>query len=344
MKDYRLSDILNISLIQRLADSNFNASGVPMSIVDAQDQSILVRAGWTDICLDFHRANPLSRMRCRESDESVKDRLADGDSYQYKCKNGLWHVAFPIIVAGRHLATMFLAQFYFQGEVPDREYFVRQAREFGYDLESYLAALDRLRIFSVERVNYIVEYNKALVRFIADLAEQSLREVKLYELSLSDELTGLYNRRGFFTLADQQLKVARRIKKPMLLIYADLNGFKEINDTHGHALGDEALREFSAILKKTFRESDLLARVGGDEFVILITAFRAGKADAYLKRLYRNIEQFNDNTHPYRLSISTGVVGYDPSSPCTLEEILMDADRRMYEEKTASKKVRVQPY
>ena len=231
-----------------------------------------------------------------------------------------------------------------EGEVPDREYFVKQAAEFGYDLESYLAALDRLRIFSVERVNYIVEYNKALVRFIADLAEQSLRKAELYELSLSDELTLLYNRRGFLTLADQQLKISRRIKEPMLLIFADMDDFKRINDTYGHAVGDAALKEFTAILKKTFRESDIIARIGGDEFVILITAFDSGKENTCLKRLLQNVERFNNRSeHRYSLSISTGLVVCDPATPCTIEALLSEADRRMYEQKAALQKSRSNP-
>ena len=178
MHNYRLSELLDMSLIQKLADSNFRASGLPLSIIDVYDASVLVSAGWTDICLNFHRACPTSEQRCQESDASIKGRLVEGEASRYKCKNGLWHVAIPIVVAGKHLATMFLAQFSFEGEVPERDYFTRQAREFGYDQEAYLAALDKLPIFSVEKVNYILAYDKSLVRFIADLAEQSLRIIE----------------------------------------------------------------------------------------------------------------------------------------------------------------------
>ncbi len=174
---YRLSELLDMSLIQKLADSNFLASGLPMSIVDVFDMSVLVQAGWTDICTNYHRAFPLSNRRCIESDRVIEDHLTK-EFHQYKCSNGMWHVALPILVAGRHLATMFLTQFYFEGEVPDRQYFIRQAREFGYDLDAYLAALDKIRVFSVEKVNYIIAYDRALVRFICDLAEQSLSVIE----------------------------------------------------------------------------------------------------------------------------------------------------------------------
>ncbi len=174
-KEYRLSDLLDMSIIQKLAYSNFCAGGIPMSIIDARDGAILVQAGWQDVCTMFHRAFPLSAERCRESDISLTDQLTEGEFYRYRCKNGLHYFATPIIVAGRHLATLFLTQFFFADEIPDREYFVRQAGEFGYDCASYLEAIGRVPVFSAEKVRYILDYDLALVRFITDLAEQSLR-------------------------------------------------------------------------------------------------------------------------------------------------------------------------
>jgi len=177
MVEPRLSDLLDMSIIQKLADSNFRASGLPMTIVDAIDGAILVRAGWPGICTYFHRAGARSQQQCRASDDVVKDHL-DAEAHQYRCNNGLWHIAMPIVVAGRHLATLFLTQFWFDSELVNREYFVNQGRKFEYDLDSYLAALDKIPVFSSEKVDYIVDYDKALVRFIADLAEQSLRFIE----------------------------------------------------------------------------------------------------------------------------------------------------------------------
>ena len=149
MSNYKLADLLDINHLQRLADSNLQASGLPMTIIDAVDNSVLVQAGWQDICLKFHRAHPCSQKRCIESEAQVYDRIVEGGAVQYRCQNGLWHVAMPIIVAKRHLGTMFLSQFLIAGEVPQREFFIKQAREFGYDLEAYLAALDSVQVFSL---------------------------------------------------------------------------------------------------------------------------------------------------------------------------------------------------
>lgn len=177
MSEYRLFDLLDMSIIQKLADSNFSASGLPITITDPRDGTFLVKAGWPGICTYFHRVNPQSLEQCRISDKVINDHLDEG-VYQYRCNNGLWHIAMPIVVAGRHLATLFLTQFWFDGEVIDRQHFIDQAAQYGFEENSYLAALDRMPVFSYEKVDYIVAYDKALVRFIADLAEQSLKVIE----------------------------------------------------------------------------------------------------------------------------------------------------------------------
>jgi PAS domain S-box-containing protein len=181
MTEYRLSDLLNLFSIQKMADAHYRAAGMPIGIIDAVDGSILVGSGWQDICVKFHRASPVSLQRCRESDNYIKDRLAVGEACHYRCKNGLWDIGMPIVVAGRHLATMFLGQFFYEGEASDREFFIQQAREFGFNVHDYLAALDRVPLFSREKVDYILEYDKALVSFIADIAEQALLKIKADE-------------------------------------------------------------------------------------------------------------------------------------------------------------------
>jgi ligand-binding sensor protein len=187
MSYYQLPDLLDIRLVQKLAEANFLASGVPISIVDAYDATVIVQTGRQDICAKFHRVNPLSSKHCHESDTYMKTHLSEGRPYQYKCKNGLCHIALPIMVTGRHLATLFLTQFFYESELPGREFFIRQAHRFGFDLLSYLAALDRMPVFTSEKVNFILAYEKALVRFITDLAEQSLLKLEAERSLLTAE-------------------------------------------------------------------------------------------------------------------------------------------------------------
>jgi len=181
MTHHHLSDLLDLTAVKKLVEANYQATGMPIGVVDAQDGSVLIGTGWQNICAQFHRANPASAKRCEESDQAITNQLAKGEVRQYKCLNGLWDIGIPIVVAGQHLATLFLGQFFYEGETPEREFFIQQAREFGYDLDSYLAALDQVRFFSRERVDSIVAYNAALAGFIADLAEQALRKLKADE-------------------------------------------------------------------------------------------------------------------------------------------------------------------
>jgi diguanylate cyclase (GGDEF)-like protein len=157
-------------------------------------------------------------------------------------------------------------------------------------------------------------------------------------LSFLDELTGLYNRRGFLGHARPQLDAAARLHRPMLLIFVDLDGLKPINDRLGHAAGDQALVDTAAVLKSTFRERDIVARLGGDEFVVLVTDASLVNPDGLLARLDQRVQAMNDRPNrPFVLAFSTGVAGFDPGTPETLEELISQADRRMYREKRRRK-------
>jgi diguanylate cyclase (GGDEF)-like protein/PAS domain S-box-containing protein len=177
-----------------------------------------------------------------------------------------------------------------------------------------------------------------LIRVLQELEhsnEQRQRMInKLQTLSLKDDLTGLYNRRGFFTITGEYLQLADRRKTQMFLLFMDLDNLKWINDTLGHHKGDDALVHVSKILKTTFRKSDVKGRMGGDEFAIFpidSTHEGAQKAEA---RLRSNIEAFNaDKSNPFTLSVSMGIASYDPEYPCSIDELLVRADKLMYEEK-----------
>lgn len=163
------------------------------------------------------------------------------------------------------------------------------------------------------------------------------REEELLALSLTDGLTGLYNRRRFLVLTEQCLKVAIRKKKKWLLLYIDMDGLKWINDHCGHDEGDQALIELSGILKKTFRESDIIARIGGDEFAVLLES--TDEIDEILiTRLSENIRDFNANvSQDYKLSISVGAAHFDPEYPISVDKLLSKADALMYAQKRRGK-------
>jgi diguanylate cyclase (GGDEF)-like protein len=169
-----------------------------------------------------------------------------------------------------------------------------------------------------------------------DVSERRQREEALRALSLMDELTGLYNRRGFLTLAEQQLKVARRGHREVVLLFVDMDDFKEINDRFGHQEGDQALQRTAAILRQTFRDSDIVARMGGDEFVVLASDIAHGTGPLIVERLRHELAARNERDgFSYRLSFSVGVATFDPERPPELEDLLATADAMLYEQKRA---------
>ncbi len=157
---------------------------------------------------------------------------------------------------------------------------------------------------------------------------------RLRELSITDELTGLANRRGFFAFAQQQLKQARRTGERMVLLYADLDGLKRINDTQGHIIGDRALADTARIFRETFRDSDIIARMGGDEFAVILVDAPAEGVAAVRDRLQRRLDAYNAGADgAFTLSVSLGMAVFDPANPGTVDELIREADARMYEDK-----------
>ena len=177
-----------------------------------------------------------------------------------------------------------------------------------------------------------------LPRAMRYAVERHRMQEALRNLSLTDELTGLYNRRGFMTVAERQLKFATRAEQAMLLVFIDLDGMKAINDAFGHSVGDQALRRTAALLHTTLREADLIARLGGDEFVILAMESRHDGADGLAQRLRSSIAASNTGRDtPFQLSISLGITRFDPLQPRALEDMLSSADVLMYADKRAKK-------
>jgi diguanylate cyclase (GGDEF)-like protein/PAS domain S-box-containing protein len=176
--------------------------------------------------------------------------------------------------------------------------------------------------------------NTAVTIISKDITILKQMEEKLRTLSFSDELTGLYNRRGFFSLAEQQLKLAKRDNKTIVLISADLDYLKIINDNLGHKAGDMVLIETAMVLKKSFRDSDIIARIGGDEFAVLAIEAPEKNVEMLVSRLRENLDEKNENDNrKYELSVSIGAALYEPKKPCSVDILLSKADKEMYKEK-----------
>jgi diguanylate cyclase (GGDEF)-like protein/PAS domain S-box-containing protein len=169
-----------------------------------------------------------------------------------------------------------------------------------------------------------------------DVTELKREQETARRLSFTDDLTGLYNRRGFLMLAEQQLKLARRqrTEKSLLLVYADMDGLKQINDRFGHQEGSLAIIKTAEIFRQVFRESDVIARLGGDEFVVLMLNATDESSEAMPVRLQEKLREYNaQNNNRFNLALSVGTRAIDSEGAIPLEEMLAKADAAMYKQK-----------
>lgn len=177
------------------------------------------------------------------------------------------------------------------------------------------------------------------VGIIADISERKHMEEKLRALSLTDELTGLRNRRGFLGAAQQSVVLARRNLEGVMLLFIDLDNMKFINDRHGHDEGDRALRATADLLRQVFRESDVLARLGGDEFAVLHLEPGGHDPESVRARLETSLAEVNAQGRlPYTLAMSVGMVHQQADALDSLDDLLAAADAQMYEIKRNKRK------
>lgn len=156
---------------------------------------------------------------------------------------------------------------------------------------------------------------------------------RLRNLSLTDGITGLNNRRGFMILATGLLKFARRVGYSLSLLYIDLDSLKHTNDTLGHTAGDALIVRFANILTRTFRDSDIIGRMGGDEFVVLMADATESDVESMRAHLQKNVDAHNLQTDRPAIAFSMGVIRVFPDADLTMEELLSQADKAMYEHK-----------
>ena len=173
-----------------------------------------------------------------------------------------------------------------------------------------------------------------IIGYASDVTELMEARDELKRLALTDELTGLHNRRAFLSLSEHALKVAQRNHSECLLFYADVDGLKKINDSLGHHIGSAMITEAAVVLRSVFRDSDVIARVGGDEFAVLALGNPQTNSGLLLNRLSTKLSAFNNTRErPYTLSLSIGVAPFKPGSGMSVQQLMRQADIAMYEDK-----------
>jgi diguanylate cyclase (GGDEF)-like protein len=177
------------------------------------------------------------------------------------------------------------------------------------------------------------QINNLLMRAVRCATKQYLLQNTLGGLAFTDELTGLLNRRGFMAIAQHQLKVGRRSARGMILFFLDLDGLKHINDCYGHGEGDRALKRAARALEMTFRDSDVIARIGGDEFAVLAVEASRNSEAAMRSRLSRALKLTGEKDARYELNLSLGAARVEIGCKSSMRKLMDMADQSMYEQK-----------
>lgn len=173
-----------------------------------------------------------------------------------------------------------------------------------------------------------------LSRIIHHAIERNRLHDCLKSLSFTDELTALYNRRGFMTLLEQQISLSLRTKKGFYLFLVDLDYLKQINDTYGHLVGDHALIDMAKCLRSSFRRHDIIARIGGDEFAVIAINVSEENGEEIKNKMFEHLEAYNNKIHqPYRIAFSVGKTYYDGLHAMSLDELLLLVDQDLYKDK-----------
>lgn len=221
-----------------------------------------------------------------------------------------------------------------QGEVINNEtFFQTLLSDANRELASLLQDVRRVQNDPLLDEGQTGRMKRLMLRAVHCAAKQYMLQAELGNLALTDELTGLCNRRGFTAIAERQLKIAHRTGRGILLFFMDIDGMKQINDSFGHGEGDIALKRTAKALKMTFRDSDVIARLGGDEFAVLAIEASDNSETAIRARLSEDLKSASASETRYALNLSLGTVRINIRSNASIGEWMMRADQAMYSQK-----------
>lgn len=182
----------------------------------------------------------------------------------------------------------------------------------------------------------ITYFSVKRARYLEEMVKEKTKELEYY--ASIDEMTNIYNRRIGLEMLRNHFNLSKRQKDSLAICLVDIDGLKYINDNFGHTMGDKLIKDISRILKSSIRESDIVSRMGGDEFLIIFPRCSADDAREVMRRLTEKIKRYNEvSQNCYKASVSFGVSGFSGNDDRTIKEVLVEADNKMY---TMKKNVR----
>lgn len=185
--DFSFSDLIDIVDLQQLIDYYSKIAGCAMAIIDV-DGVVLVASGWQRVCTHFHRVHPQTKSYCTESDRYLSEKLHTNGPIAHKCKNGMWDVAFPVFIEGKHIVNIFLGQFFYDDEQIDFSFFEKQAQQYGFDKTEYLNTIKQVPVFSRDKVELLKQFNVTFAHIITKMGHLnlSLKKEKIEELKIAN--------------------------------------------------------------------------------------------------------------------------------------------------------------
>lgn len=345
--NYKLSELVEISKFKVILDGFYSATGIAVGIVDV-DGTVLAASGWRRVCARFHRTNERTVARCRKSHKHIVEQINNGEKFViYKCGNGLTDLGSPVKIEDSLMAIVCGDQFFLKE--PDLDFFRKQAREFGFEEEEYIKEVLDVPIIPEEKIRPIISFFTRFAELITEMGYKHLQQLETMEklraseeqiqyLAFYDPLTGLPNRSLFLEKSGAVLAKPMGQRYRGATFFVDMDNFKAVNDTIGHAAGDELLKTAAQKIRASMPEYDIVARWGGDEFIILQPDIgsvedAAGTADRILE-VFRSA--WIVGGHEFYLTASIGISIY-PEDGNDIHILLRNAETAMYKAKELNK-------
>jgi len=331
-EELELEYIIDSRAVQPMLEDYFQLTGLPVSIIDRRGK-VLAGVGWQEICTGFHRANPETRKNCIESDTFLSSGVPPGEFKMYKCKNNIWDVATPVVVDNKHLGSVFMGQFFLEGEDIDYNFFRQQAHKFGFEEKDYIRALEKVPRLSMNEVNHAMNLYKKMAHFIAAQGYNRIRLMKVFRgrRRMEEELQKEKERLSELLNFQYQMLDTAAIWINML----DENGNVTLWNKAAEQISGYTVEEVvghDLIWEWLYPEAEYRKRILGKVRSILDQGERVVGFETQIRRkdgTYRTIYWHSNNLKKGGHTVGSIALGVDITERKRAEEEFQDAKRRL---------------